>query len=187
MSVEKSIKSLSSAIKNVVLGFAIFILTMFVTIYGINTFYERPQYNDYCEEFKTVKYISDEASCIELGGRWTAQEIQCIQDSKYITTPCPQGYCDNDYTCRKDFETASEKYSRNVFLIAVPLGILIIALGTFIFNLNPVGVGLMFGGIGTLIYGAGGYWQYSENLFKFLISLVGLGIVIWFAYRFNKK
>ncbi|KHO52101.1 MAG: hypothetical protein QT05_C0026G0025 [archaeon GW2011_AR13] len=150
MSVEKSIKSLSSAIKNVVLGFAIFILTMFVTIYGINTFYERPQYNDYCEEFKTVKY-------------------------------------DNDYTCRKDFETASEKYSRNVFLIAVPLGILIIALGTFIFNLNPVGVGLMFGGIGTLIYGAGGYWQYSENLFKFLISLVGLGIVIWFAYRFNKK
>src|SRR3989339_446217 len=169
MSVEKSIKSLSSVIKNVVLGFAIFILTMFVTIYGINTFYERPQYNDYCEEFKTVKYISDEASCIELGGRWTAQEIQCIQDSKSITTPCP------------------EKYSRNVFLIAVPLGILIIALGTFIFNLNPVGVGLMFGGIGTLIYGAGGYWQYSENLFKFLISLVGLGIVIWFAYRFNKK
>lgn len=179
MGIEKTLKSLGIASKNVVLGFAIFILTMFVAVYGINTFYEKPQYSDFCDELKTPKLIENEVQCVEIGGIWTGYSYDREIDIK--------GYCDRDFICREEFDNALETYSKNVFVIAVPLGILIIVLGTFIFHLTPVGIGLMFGGVGTLIYGAGGYWRYSENLFKFLISLVGLVVLIFLAYRFNKK
>ncbi|MBU2053109.1 MAG: hypothetical protein V1788_00955 [Nanoarchaeota archaeon] len=39
-------------IKNAVLGIAIVVLTIFVTVYGINTFYEKPVYDDFCGVLK---------------------------------------------------------------------------------------------------------------------------------------
>ena len=86
-----------------------------------------------------------------------------------------------------DYDVANEKYSRNLFLIALPLGILIIVLGAMIFGLESVGAGLMGGGVGVILYGVGNYWRYSEDLLKFLLSLTGLVIVIYFSYWFNKK
>ncbi|MFH1311047.1 MAG: hypothetical protein ABIH65_01435 [Nanoarchaeota archaeon] len=77
--------------------------------------------------------------------------------------------------------------SKKVFFLALPVGIAIVALGAFFFGLETVGVGLMGGGIGTLIYGSGAYWPYTLNWIRFLISLIGLVILIWLAYYFNKK
>ena len=56
-----------------------------------------------------------------------------------------------------------------------------------LFSLESVGAGLMGGGIGTLIYGAGGYWEYAEDWIRFLSSVIGLVVLIWFAYWWNKK
>lgn len=170
-------------IKNVVLGIAIIILTIFVTFYGINTFYPKPIYEDFCGEFggKTAQLIENQAQCDAVEGKWEPQEIRCITD------PCPQGYCDRDYQCRNEFEEAMKVRSRNVFFVALPLGIVIIVLGAFIFGLEVVGAGLMGGGVGTLIYGAGAYWPYSKNWIRFLISLVGLAVLIFFAYWFNNR
>ncbi|MFH1151674.1 MAG: hypothetical protein V1788_00950 [Nanoarchaeota archaeon] len=130
---------------------------------------------------RVAELIDTEARCLDFGGKWEAQEIKCV------TTPCPQGYCNRDYQCRMDYEDAQKKYSLNAFLIAVPLGILIIIFGAFLFSLDAVGVGLMGGGVGTMIYGIGGYWNYADNWLRFIISLIGLVALIFFTYWFNNK
>ena len=167
-------------VKNIIISIAIIILTIFVAFYGINTFYPKPNYDDYCGTINSApQTIETQSQCEAYGGQWTPEDIKCI------TTPCPQGYCDIYYTCRTELDAATKIRSRNVFLIALPLGIAIIALGAFVFGLEVVGAGLMGGGVGTLIYGAGAYWPYSENWIRFLISLVGLIVLIFLAYWFN--
>ena len=169
-------------LKNIILGIAIIILTIFVSFYGINTFYPKPDYDEYCGDIKTlVDIINTQEKCEDIGGKWSVYEEIPLDFDR------PDGYCDRDYYCRQELEDENKLRSRNVFLIALPLGIFIIAFGAFVFGLETVGAGLMGGGVGTLIYGAGAYWPYSENWIRFLISLVGLIVLIWIAYYFNKK
>lgn len=166
-------------IKSVILTIAIIILTIFVTFYGINTIEPYPEYDNYCND-SIQKQIYDKDECISAGGKWVQYETN-------YPKPEVTGYCDSDYKCREELNQARELRSKNVFLIALPLGILIIILGSFFFDIETAGAGLMGGGVGTLIYGAGSYWQYSENLMRFVISLIGLSAVIWFSYIIEKK
>tara|TARA_Y100000034_G_C6749373_1_gene332976 strand:+ start:263 stop:556 length:294 start_codon:yes stop_codon:yes gene_type:complete len=86
-----------------------------------------------------------------------------------------------------EHESAQEKYSKNLFLIALPLGIVIIALGAFVFGLESVGAGLMGGGVGIILYGVGAFWRFADDWLKFILSLIGLVAVIGLAYWFNSK
>jgi hypothetical protein len=162
------------SIKNVVIGIAIIILTIFVIVYGIGLFYERPEYYDFCPD---VSQINTKTECINAGGVWYEGESE-IGSS---------GYCEAGEDCYEEYDEAQEKYSKNIFLITLPLGIILIVAGIVIFGLETVGAGLAGGGIGVLLWGVGGYWRYGSNLMKFLLSLVGLVAVIWLAYWFNKK
>ena len=168
-------------VKEVILTIAIIVLTIFVTFYGINMFFPSPDYNDYCTSDKYNVYVNNSAECVALDGRW---------NPNYGTAPAkdvPNGYCDLTWKCNKEFTDADRERARNVFFIALPLGVLIIALGALFLGLEVVGAGLMGRGIGTLIYGAGAYWPYTENWIRFSLSLAGLIIVIWLTYYFNKK
>jgi hypothetical protein len=169
------------AIKNVVMGIAIIILTIFVVVYGVSTFYDRPDYDDFCGE-RSLGAIETEAECIAVEGRWDAQE-----GPKPVSEDLVTGWCDVTYECRQDYDDAQEIYARNIFLITLPLGILLIVLGIVVFGLEVVGAGLAGGGVGVLLWGIGEYWRFGSNLLKFSLSLVGLGAVIWLAYWFNKK
>jgi len=168
-------------VKDFALTVAIGVLTIFVTFYGINTVWPSNNYEDFCSYEKTARIYENQTQCEDAEGRWTPQQIECIK------APCPQGYCDTYFECSQQYEDAQTARARNVFLVALPLGILIIALGAFAFGLEPVGAGLMLGGIGTLIYGSGAYWRYTENWARFLMSLVGLVILVWATYWFNRK
>lgn len=169
-------------IKNILLGIAIFILTMFVGIYGISTLYEKaPQYDDYCPP------IINQSQCVSAEGTWV-DNSGIVVDAGRPVKPIEAGYCQYDYTkCQKEFDSANEKYHKKVFIVAIPLGVIIIVLGALVFGLETVGAGLMAGGVGIIIYGVGGYWQYTKDWMKFSISLVGLIIVIWLAYYANKR
>jgi len=170
-------------LRDIILGIAIMILTIFVVVYGISVFYPGVEYSDFCNEFKTAEIVETQERCEQIGGQWNAyeEEIRCV------TTPCPQGYCDRDFTCRENYEDAQETRSRIIFFIALPLGIALLVLGGFVFGLEAVGAGLMGGGIGTILYGAGGYWAYSTDVLRFILSLLSLAAVIYLAYWFNKK
>jgi hypothetical protein len=167
------------SLKNIVIGIAIIILTIFVTFYGINTLFPSPEYEDFCGE-PTREVIDNMQDCEVAGGKWNPSAIRPVESGV-------EGFCDEDFTCRQELEDARKDRSRKVFFIALPLGIIIIAVGALVFGLEAVGAGLMGGGVGTLIYGSGAYWPYTENWVRFLLSLVGLVILIWLAYYFNKK
>lgn len=188
-------------VKNLVFGVAIFILTMFVAIYGISTFYSNPEYDDYCSQGRPYPVIdknNDTQFCPSVCvGMYEIEGSECVFNE--CGSGCgPDGINSFDtlqqceivlsgQNCYELYDNAQEAYSRNVFMIAVPIGILIIAIGAYLFSLEAVGVGLMAGGAGTLVYGAGGYWRYADEWLKFVVSLIGLVALIWFAYWFNKE
>lgn len=173
------------SIKNILLGIAIFILTMFVGIYGISTLHgESPEYDDYCPN-----NLINQIICEQEGGVWV-NNTQLVTDARGSTKPIPVegGYCNYDYTpCQKEFEEAQKKYYKKLFLTALPIGIIIIVAGALIFGLEVVGAGLMAGGVGVVVYGTGQYWRFTDDWMKFIISLIGLIIVVWLAYYVNKK
>ena len=154
---------------------------MFVVVYGLGVFYPAPEYDDYCG--KELYRMNTEIECLNAGGVW--EEIDLV--AKDDLEPVPEGRCQPPTGCMDDYDELHEKRSKSIFIIAIPLGLILISLGAFVFQLNSVGLGIMFGGIGTLIYGAGGYWRYSDDLSKFIISLVALVVLIFLAYWFNKR
>ena len=160
-------------IKNFVIGVAIFILTLAAGIYGISTLYgTAPQYEDYCPSLNTQQ------ACENFGSNWTMYDNN---------GPKGNGYCDVYSVCQGPYDDAGRAYQRGVFFIALPLGILIIAVGALIFGLESVGGGLMAGGVGIVLYGVGGFWRFADDWLKFVLSLIALIIVIGMAYWFNKK
>jgi hypothetical protein len=170
-------------IKDVIFTIAIIVLTIFVAYYGINMFFPSPDYNNFCNNTKYYGMINTSQQCEAVDGRWNPTYYP---EATPVKTDA-NGYCDVYYKCNQEFQDAMKMRSRNVFFIALPLGIIIIALGAFFFGLEAVGAGLMGGGVGTLIYGSGAFWPYTENWIRFLISLIGLVILIWFAYFLNKR
>ncbi len=168
-------------LKNVVIGIAIIILTISVIIFGINTFYSSPEYEDFCDEFRKAEIINDSGQCEEIGGKWNSYGNPRPIEGDII------GYCDGDFICREEYNAERESYSRSLFLITLPLGILIIVLGALMFKLEAVGAGLMGGGVGVILWGVFGFWEFAGDLLKFLLSLIGLLTLIWLAYYFNKK
>ncbi len=171
--------------KNLIFGIAIFVMTIFVGVYGISTLYgESPKYGDYCPE-----NLINDSVCVSEGGKWI-NNTQLVADTRGNVKPVPVegGYCQYDYTpCQKELENAEEKYFKKVFLTALPLGIAIIFAGAMIFGLEVVGAGLMAGGVGLMVYGTGSYWRFTDDWLKFVISLTGLVALISVAYWFNKN
>ena len=186
-------------LKNVVIGIAIMILTISVVIYGVYTFYSGPEYEDFCSDFgRPVPVEGDSVVCPAV-----CVPLYEIQNGECVFNDCGSGcgpdglnsfrelsQCEVALTgnnCYDVYEEAREGYSRNIFLIALPIGIAIVALGALVFGLEAVGAGLMAGGVGIILWGVGGFWRFAQDWLKFILSLAGLVILIWLAYYFNKK
>jgi hypothetical protein len=173
------------SIKNVVIGIAIIILTIFVAVYGIGMIYESPDYSDFCGDKETGPVETDD-ECISVGGKWTSFESEGGAPRQVVKEGAG-GWCDINFQCREDYEEARENYAKILFLITLPLGIALIIIGILVFGLEVVGAGLAGGGIGIMLWGIGEYWRYGSDLLKFALSLIGLVVVIFLAYWFNRK
>ncbi len=188
--------------KNFVIGIAIMILTISVVVYGVHTFYPRPDYEDFCPDVKRPSPPDSEnetevcpAVCVEM---WEIDP----DNRTCVFNECGPGCGPNGETsfetlkhcevalsgedCWDVYEDEREKYSRNLFLIALPIGIAVVALGAIVFGLEAVGAGLMAGGVGIILWGVGGFWRFADDWLKFILSFVGLLVLIWLAYYFNK-
>lgn len=180
MHLKNIISAVWSVVKNIILAIGIIILTISVAVYGVHTIYDSPDYNDYCGEAEMNWYANTSSQCASVGGKWNDYNGPKSVDS-------PIGYCDTAYTCRMEYEADREIYSRNVFLIALPLGIIVIAVGALVFGLGAVSAGLMAGGVGIILWGVSGFWSFAQDWLKLILSLAGLVALIWLAYYFNRK
>ena len=187
------------SLKNIVMGIAIMILTISVVVQGVSIFYDNPEYEDFCSDSGRIPLDKSEGTvCLTV-----CRELYEIQGDKCVFNSCGSGcgadgvntfrelsQCEAALTergCYDVFDDAMERYSKNVFLIALPLGIAIIAVGALIFGLETVGAGLMAGGVGVILWGVMGFWGFADEWLKFVFSLVGLVALIWLAYYFNER
>jgi len=163
-----NIKNIKAFILSIVIAI---VLSSFI-IYLVESFHPNPKWEDYCGEIKYPKIANGK----EIEN--IAQEI-CEQNkgAKWM-----DGYCDYEYGCRKNYDESIEKHRFIIFLVAVPAGLIAVALGIWL-ALPSVSSGLMLGGVFLTIYGTSNYWDKFSNWIKVLILGIVLIVLIWLAYK----
>lgn len=147
------------------LGLALAVVYPFMVGFGIEAFYPPPQ-NAYEE-------------CRQLDPN---NKIR-VDESKPINFIDPQ----TDAKYKECYDKAQEKvdiHSRNLFLIAAGFGFLAIIVGTLLFSekIGPVGPGLVFGGLFTILYGTMRSFRSVDKQWIFaelVVVFIGIILVTW--------
>ena len=149
----------------------------------------------------TQAVYENETACLEIGGKWTPRNYECpkcdcpegwwtINEGDDFRTLkacsdgcyCPKGSCDPYYTCRTNFENASKKYERNVFIVSMILGVIAIIISLLI-AIDSISIGFMAGGILVVIVALIRYWSELGDKLRFVILALVLIILIWIGYK----
>ena len=125
-----------------------------LVVVGIDTFYPAPSYDCYEQLGPPPDYDSPEYE------EWQ-QECNEIQEA---------------------YQQEAAVHDRNVFLIALPLGVLFAVVGTFIHRRTSIfGAGLILGGIGTMIFAVTPYDL--NDIPKFIGIAAILAVLIFVGYK----
>jgi len=151
-------KKFTSRLKHNILMIAIAIIFALFVGYGIDTFYEAPEYEDFCNESSRALPVKPNQTEME---EFNAKQNQC----------------------REEYDAASEPYNRNVFIITLIIGIIAVFLGSFVLKVESVSSGIMAGGVLTLIYGTLRYWGDMHKYLRFSVLTMVLFILIWIGYK----
>ena len=175
-------KKYSSVIKwSLIIGIVI-VVNLFIN-YTISLIYSAPQYD--CKQEQVINDSRNQEACLANGGQW---------DANYYGKPVmvgetePAGYCNLQFTCGNEFESARSVYERNVFVTLVILGIILVA-ASFALSFNWIlSVSASMGGILSIIIASMRYWSEADNWLRVIILFVALCALIYFAVRkFNDK
>jgi hypothetical protein len=177
------------------IGLAIVIVFNLFVNYGIHTFYKSLKYEDFCKPERLKQSLNTRQSCEAIGGLWTenvgygASKIYTPENAGSpapiveIKEQQPTGWCDQDFTCRKDFEAVNNIYRRNVFIVWVVAGITTIVASFFFTAVQILSTSFMFSGILSLLVGTIQYWSAMQDYLRFIILGVALGVLIYLAYK----
>jgi hypothetical protein len=169
-----------------IIGIAI-VVNLFIT-YLVDVIYNAPEFTTFCPERQVNRAIESEAACLEVGGQWN--ENVNMKSGEFpqeaVVVPLSSSYCDVNYTCSKQFEDAMKVYNRNVFVVFVTLGILLLIGSVYLAGSEAVSLGLSFGGVLALVIGSVRYWSDMDDILRVVIlglALVGLIYVAWKQFR----
>lgn len=165
--------------KKVIVAIAIALIFALFIGYGIEVFSPTPKYEDFCPQ--RIYEARDEKTCTETGGVWQAEE-----NSAPSPRPVGGGYCNQPQECNEFYNTTAANHDKIVFIIAIIFGLIGIVAG-IILQKETVGVGLLIGGIVTILYGTIRYWQHANNTLKFILLGVVLAVLIWIGYKKLEK
>lgn len=183
-------------VKNLVLGIGIVIVYALVLWQGIEAFYPSPQYDDFCtpgrfESFVPVKPDLRTAPNCTFPKELQDKQNQCFGEGGQPILEYDENGCAIDVKtcdfCNKEFEEARDRYSRNVFIISIIIGIITLIIGYSILSIEPVGSALMGSGVWAIFFGAAINWRNFSNFWRFLLLFIALIVIIWIAYRINVK
>lgn len=174
-------------IKKVLFGIAFMLVVTFFVIYGIETFYPSPVYDDYCAASQKPyppEGVLTEEGCAAFNGTWQRY------DGKYYEKPVPvrpvetnaTGFCDLYSTCSELYNNADQEHRKVAFIIASIIGLALVLGGLALKNL-PVSGGGMAAGIILIFYGTVPYWGELAQWLRFAILGVLLVVLIWVGYK----
>ncbi len=163
----------------------VIVLNLFFN-YALSLAYKQPKYEAFCPNTAQVVNIPDnEKSCVDAGGQWTNNNNYPTKPIPVtITQPAePRGYCDTQFTCRNNFESAQKVYDRNVFITLVILGAICVAIGNFFAGNMLLSVALSLAGVLSFIIASMRYWSSADDLVKVIILAIALAILVWVAMK----
>lgn len=168
---------------SVIIGIVI-VLNLFFN-YALSLVYKSPKFETYCPQTQVVNTPTDQTSCTDQGGQWTSNPSYAAPDKfgQAYSVPQPAGYCDLQYTCRQNFQTASDTYSRNVFVILVILGAVVVALGNLLIANSVIASGLALAGVLSFIIASIRYWGSASGIIRVVILAIALGLLFWVAAK----
>ena len=177
-------------VKNWILGIGIAIIFLMFGIYGTRVFMEQPDYNDFCKsEFARPRYLQD-SECPTIDLPTSEQEKECFDKKGFIGYSYDAANCPTEWecdTCKAEYDVANQSYLKLVFIISVIGGLLIVVIGGLLLKFEPVGSGLMAGGMLFIISGSMRYWRYMDDILRFVILGIALAALIYLGYFINKK
>jgi len=145
-------------VKQVAIWLSITTLLPLVTYYGSNAFQPPPDSDLYHTKNRDLEQAMSDA-----------EDEKNLEERKRLRTQLNQ--------LEDAHDEAVEVYQRRIFWVACPLGLVSLIVGTFLSN-QPVGAGLMFGGLGSLTTGCYSYWDKMDGRLRLASLLLSLAIVI---------
>ena len=154
------------------LGLSLAIVFPFMIGFGIEAFYIPPQ-----ESYEMCRSVDPNLKAL----------------SKQPQTNPIEPQLDELY--KQCYDAAQERvdiYNRNLFLLTTAFGFVAIMIGTLLFSekLGPVGPGLVFGGLFTILYGTTRSFRSLDKQWIFielLIVFIGIMLVTWRYIRTLKS
>lgn len=175
------IKKTSSIIKwTLVFGIAI-VINLFLT-YLVRVVYHEPMFEDFCPEKQINEAIETKEACLAIGGQWN-ENPEMKYPGQPAILPQPVGYCDPTFTCQQQFEETSGVYNRDVFIVFVVMGIILLVGSVFLVGVEVISLGVSFGGVLALIIGSMRYWSDMNDIVRVIVLGVALISLIGIAYK----
>ncbi|MCX6752441.1 MAG: hypothetical protein NTZ87_02980 [Candidatus Nomurabacteria bacterium] len=162
----------------------VIVLNMFFN-YALSLVYKNPKFENFCPNTsQVVNVVNTQKQCVDLGGQWNPNtNYQAYNQPMAIDKTAPQGYCDQQFTCRNNFDSAQKVYDRNVFITLVILGAICVAVGNFFAGNLLISVALSLAGVLSFIIASMRYWGSADDLIKVIILAIALAILIWVAIK----
>ena len=146
--------------RQIAIGFGIAFIFPLLIHYGVATFYPPPKFQSYVTV--TARLLPSNATPAE------RQEIEEQRKKRQEQVDA--------------FNAAAKDFARMLVLVATPLGVAAILIGSFV-ALHAIGTGLIFGGIFSIAWGYWGYWGHLDDWLRFVSLLVGFAILLFVGYR----
>lgn len=176
-------------LKEKLLSLSIAIIFVFFIVFGYNTFLPEPDREESCGG---IPYNVEVEDCPD----WEIQQKipfpRPVNDECFCNQDCSSGDCvkggcfqrNPEYTiCEESYDAAQESRNRIVFIASLIIGLIALIGGGVLIKAASVSIGMMGGGILTLIYGTLRYWGEIEDVGRFVILGIVLGILVWVGYK----
>lgn len=158
------------------------VLNLFFNV-SLSLIYQEPQYEKFCKTEQVVPRVDKQDECVAAGGQWSefVPEKRPLPDGSSVFV---EGYCNQNFTCEREFRGALGDYNRNVFVTLVVLGVLSVLAGFLTGSFSQaLSTALSFGGVLSFIIASIRYWQYAESYIQVIILGAALLALIAIAVK----
>jgi len=173
-----------SNIKKWALAISIAIVFNLFVNFGIATFYDSPEYSDFCGEDIRAFPIRAADDCKAIVPNEELRNI-CAEekgkiDFKYDSKGCPiEAFCE---TCYREYNQVRERYDATASIILLIASMVILVAGITL-KIESVSTGFLMAGVLGLLITTMRYWSQLQNVLRFLILGLALAILIWLGYK----
>lgn len=154
--------------------------------FSIDAFYPSPEYEKFCPVKQVMEVTLSKDACLAKGGQWSENLYpkDVYRAQPVVTAPMEVvGYCNENYTCGMNFETANKAYQRNVFIALVVAGTIFLVGSIFVAFAEAVALGFSIAGILSLIIGTMRYWPNMDDRLRVVVLGFALASLIWVGIK----